>query len=418
MLSGYRMLYGLTYAITPDPGRIPYNGVRGGKMKIVRFETFLANSGLRNYLFLRLTTDTGLAGVGEASLEWQEKTVETLCHEWLEERLIGCDPFDVEAVIGGLIRDQYQGGSTVMTAISGAEVAMWDIIGKACQQPVYRLLGGRCHRRLPAYANGWYGGASTPQDYAEKAREAVGRGYRAMKFDPFGTAWKELTAQQSEEAVARVAAVRQAVGPHVGLMIEFHGRLSVGSALHMMRQLEPFHPLWCEEPASPDSIDLLLEVKKQACLPVAAGERLYTLYDYYRLLATRAVDVVQMDISHCGGLWLSKKIAAMAAVQDIRVAPHCSVGPVALAACLHYDLSTPNFMIQEAFAEFDIPWRNRLVHGWNPVKNGEFALDDKPGLGLELDEQEIALHPYVKNSFPSLWDSEWLEKFTRHKSDR
>ncbi len=387
-------------------------------MKIVRFETFLANSGLRNYLFIRLTTDTGLTGIGEASLEWQEKTVETVCHEWLAERMVGCDPFDVEAAIGGLIRDQYQGGSTILTAISGAEVAMWDIIGKACQQPVYKLLGGRCHRRLPAYANGWYGGTRTPRDYAEKAREAVGRGYRAMKFDPFGTAWKELTSEQSEEAVALVAAVREAVGPQVGLMIEFHGRLSVGSALEMMRKLEPFHPVWCEEPVSPDSIDLLLEVKKQARLPIAAGERLYSLPDYYRLLSTRAVDVVQMDISHCGGLWLSKKIAAIAAVQDIRVSPHCSVGPVALAACLHFDLSTPNFMIQEAFAEFDIPWRNRLVRGWNPIKNGEFVLTDKPGLGLELDEEEIALHPYVKNSFPSLWNSEWLEKFTRDKSEQ
>ncbi len=387
-------------------------------MKITHFETFLANSGLRNYLFIRLTTDSGLNGIGEASLEWQEKTVETLCHEWLAERMVGCDPFDVEAVIGGLIRDQYQGGSTVLTAISGAEVAMWDIIGKVCGQPLYKLLGGRCQRRLPAYANGWYGGARTPRDYAEKAREAVGRGYRAMKFDPFGTAWKELSPEQTEEAVALVAAVREAVGPQVGLMIEFHGRLSVNAALDMMRRLEPFHPVWCEEPVIPESIDLLLEVKKKAPLPVAGGERLYTLPDFYRLLSTRAVDVCQMDISHCGGLLVSKKIAALAAMQDIRLSPHCSVGPVALAACLHFDMSTPNFMIQEAFAEFDIPWRNRLVHGWNPIKNGEFVLEDKPGLGLELDEDEIALHPYVKNSFPSLWNSDWLEKFTRDKSEQ
>ena len=387
-------------------------------MKIVRFETFLANSGLRNYLFIRLTTDTGLTGIGEASLEWQEKTVETICHEWLAERMIGRDPFDIEATIGGLIRDQYQGGATILTAISGAEVAMWDIIGKACKQPVYKLLGGRCHQRLPAYANGWYGGARTPKDYAEKAKEAVGRGYKALKFDPFGTAWKELAPEQSEEAVGLVAAVREAVGPGVGLMIEFHGRLSVGSALEMMDRLVPFHPVWCEEPVSPDSTDLLLEVKKKARLPVASGERLYLLADFSRLLSLRAVDVVQMDISHCGGLWISKKIAALAAIQDIRVSPHCSVGPVALAACLHLDLSSPNFMIQEAFAEFDIPWRNRLVRGWNPLQNGEFTLQDVPGLGLELDEEEISRHPYVKNSFPSLWEGEWLEKFTRDKSDQ
>src|SRR5262245_9156197 len=305
-------------------------------MKITHFETFLANAGLRNYLFLRLRTDTGLTGVGEASLEWQEKTVQTLAHEWVEGRVLGRDPFDVEALIGGLIRDQYQGGATVMTAISGVEIALWDLIGKACGQPVYRLLGGRCHQSLPAYANGWYGGARTPAEYAERARAAVGRGYRALKFDPFGVAWKELSREESEAAVERVAAVRQAVGPEVGLMIEFHGRLSAGSAVETIRRLERFDPVWCEEPVAPESIELLAEVKRQVRGRLAAGERLYTLADFQRLIGQRAVDVVQPDVAHCGGILAAKKIAALAAVGDLRVAPHCSVGPVALAACLHF----------------------------------------------------------------------------------
>src|SRR5215475_386865 len=149
-------------------------------MRIVNLETFLTNAGLRNYLFLRLTTDNGRTGLGEASLEWQEKTVQTLLHEWVEDRVLGTDPFDVERVIGGLIRDQYQGGATVLTAISGVEIAFWDLIGKACGQPVYRLLGGRARDQLPAYANGWYGGARAPEEFADKAREVVARGYRAM----------------------------------------------------------------------------------------------------------------------------------------------------------------------------------------------------------------------------------------------
>jgi len=382
-------------------------------MKITKFETFLTNAGLRNYLFIRLSTDTGLAGIGEASLEWQEKTVQTLCYEWVEGRVLGRDPFAIEAVIGGMIRDQYQGGSTIMTAISGVEIAMWDIIGKACGQPVYKLLGGRCHERLPAYANGWYGGARTPRDYAERAREAVARGYRALKFDPFGTAWKDMSAEESAAAIELVAAVREAVGPTVKLMIEFHGRLSAGCAIETMRRLEHFDPTWCEEPVVPESIDLLAEVKRQTRSPIAAGERLYTLADFQRLIHLRAADIVQMDIAHCGGILVSKKIAAMAAVQDLGVAPHCSIGPVALAAALHFDLSTPNFMIQEAFAEFDVPWRNDLVYGWNPIHNGEFVLPDKPGLGLELDESTIAAHPYKRNAFPSLWDKEWLTDFTQ-----
>ncbi|MCI0463848.1 MAG: mandelate racemase/muconate lactonizing enzyme family protein, partial [Gemmataceae bacterium] len=376
-------------------------------------ETFLTNAGLRNYLFLRLTTDTGLTGVGEASLEWQEKTVQTLAHEWVEGRVLGRDPFDIEAIIGGMIRDQYQGGSTVMTAISGVEIALWDIIGKACRQPVYRLLGGRCHERIPAYANGWYGGANAPAEYAQRAREAVARGYRALKFDPFGTAWKDMSPDEAGMAVERVAAVREMVGLRVGLMIEFHGRLSAGSAVAMIRRLEPFDPAWCEEPVAPECLDLLAEVKRQVRAPIAAGERLYTLADFHRLTSLRAADVVQMDIAHCGGLLVSKKVAAFASVQDLRVAPHCSVGPVALAACLHFDLSTPNFMIQEAFAEFDVPWRKHLVRGWEPIQSGEFVLSDEPGLGLALDEEVIAEHPYKPNAFPSLWDRGWLADFTQ-----
>jgi galactonate dehydratase len=380
-------------------------------MKITRFETFLANAGLRNYLFVRLTTDTGLTGVGEASLEWQERAVQTLCHDWAEERVLGRDPFDIEAVVGAMVRDQYQGGSTVMTAISGVGIAMWDLVGKACGQPVYRLLGGRCHDTIPAYANGWYGGASSPQDYAERARDVVRRGYRAMKFDPFGTACKELREDEGERVVDIVAAVREAVGPAVGLMIEFHGRLSAGAAVRMIRRLERFHPAWCEEPVAPECLDLLAEVKRQVTSPIAAGERLYTLADFFRLVTLRAADVVQMDIAHCGGPLAAKKVAALAAVQDLRVAPHCSIGPVALAAALHFDVSTPNFMIQESFSEFDVPWRNDLVRGWNPLQCGQFVLSDEPGLGLDIDEAAIAQHPYVRGSFPSLWDEEWLSRF-------
>ena len=314
-----------------------------------------------------------------------------------------------------MIRDQYQGGSTVMTAISAVEIALWDIVGKACQQPVYRLLGGRWHQRIPAYANGWYGGARVAADFAERARDVVARGYKGLKFDPFGTAWKELSRDEFDAAVDIVAAVREAVGPRIDLMIEFHGRLSAGTAIAMIRRLERFDPTWCEEPVVPESVELLAEVKRSVQAPIAAGERLYTQADFYRLIALRAVDVVQMDLAHCGGILAGKKIAAMAAAQDIRVAPHCSIGPVALAACLHFDIGTPNFSVQEAFAEFDVPWRNALVGGWNPIEQGEFRLAETPGLGLVLDEQVLADHPYRPNAFPSLWDGDWQTNFTQDK---
>ncbi len=384
-------------------------------MKITKLETFLANAGLRNYLFIRLHTDTGLTGVGEATLEWQELTVQTIIHEWVENRILGCDPFNIERVIGNMIRDQYQGGSTVMTAISSVEVALWDIIGKACGMPVYKLLGGRYHSSLPAYANGWYGGARDIKEYTEMAKAAVALGYKALKFDPFGTAWKDMSVEEKAFSVELVEAIRKAVGPQTGIMLEYHGRLSLPTALEMIQKLEPFNPLWTEEPVAADNIDLLADLKGLVNGVIAAGERLYTLADFYRLIRLRAADIIQMDISHCGGILISKKIAAMAAVQDIRIAPHCSIGPVALAAALHFDISTPNFMVQESYGEFDVPWRNDLVNGWNPIKNGQFYLSDEPGLGLELNEKAIADHPYVKHAFPSLWDDQWLTNFKQNE---
>jgi hypothetical protein len=243
-------------------------------MKITKLDTVLVNAGLRNYLFVRLTTNTGLTGLGEASLEWQEKAVEALIHEWVADRVLGGDPFDVEALIGGLIRDQYQGGATIMTAISSVEIACWDLIGKACGQPVYRLLGGRVRDQLPSYANGWYGGARVPGDYAARARAVLERGYRALKFDPFGIAWKEMTPAQMDEAEQIVAAVRAAVGDGVALMIEVHGRLSPGCAIAMGQRLVQYSPEWYEEPVAPLALELLADVKLSLPFPVAAGERL------------------------------------------------------------------------------------------------------------------------------------------------
>ncbi|MBI3467322.1 MAG: mandelate racemase/muconate lactonizing enzyme family protein [Planctomycetes bacterium] len=372
----------------------------------------MTNAGLRNYLFVRLTTDTGLTGVGEASLEWQEKAVEAIMHEWVEDRVLGAEPFDIERVVGDLIRDQYQGGPTVLTAISGVEMALWDLVGKACGQPVYRLLGGRTHDRLPAYANGWYGGSQSPSDFAARAREVIGRGYQAMKFDPFGTAWKEMTRTEMTEAEQLVATVREAVGDRVELMIEVHGRLAVGCAIEMGRRLAPYQPAWYEEPVTPHSIALLKEVKQALPFPVAAGERLYTLEQFDEITSARACDVLQMDLAHCGGLGMGKKIAALAQARDIRIAPHCSIGPVALCAALHFDWSTPNAFIQENFADYDVPWRADLVGGWNPCRGGEFLIVDRPGLGIEINPDVCAQHPYQRNTFPSLWDAKWLSRFS------
>jgi len=387
-------------------------------MRIVSLETFLTNAGLRNYCFIRLGTDTGLTGIGEASLEWQERTTETLIHELFKDRhVIGADPFDVESLVMRMTRDQYQGGAVAMTAISGIEIACWDIIGKATGQPVYKLLGGRCHDGLQAYANGWYGGAVKPEDYAERARGVVAAGYRGLKFDPFGVAWKRMSREEMTHSEAIVEAVRRAVGDDVEIMIEVHGRLAIDAALEMAHRLAPYHPTWLEEPVAPERLDLLAEVKRRTDIPIAAGERLYTLADFARLTEMRAADVVQMDVTHCGGVLMAKKIAALAEPYDVTFAPHVSVGPVALAAALHLDMCCTNFFRQEDFSQYDVNYRGDLVCGWDRLEKGYFTLDEAPGLGLELNDDVIAAHPYEAHTFPSLWEGQWIAEFTKRTKD-
>lgn len=386
-------------------------------MRITRLETFLTHAGLRNYLFVRLTTDTGLTGIGEASLEWQERAVECLLQDWVADQVIGADPSDVETLVPRLIRDQYQGGATILTAISGVEIACWDLIGKANGRPVYELLGGRARDSLPAYANGWYGGAVTPADYARLARAVVERGYRAMKFDPFGVAWQTMTEAEMSSAENIVAAVRDAVGDRVDLMIEVHGRLSVECAIEMGLRLAPYRPAWYEEPVSPWDLDSLVPVRRALPFPIAAGERCYMIEEFDRLAQLQGCDIIQPDLAHCGGLTIGRQIAAITRQQGLRIAPHCSIGPVALCAAIHFGWSTPHVVWQENFADYDVPWRDAFVHGWNPCRNGEFALPSGPGLSIELDEAVCAAHPPQKNPFPSLWDNRWLTEFTKRTTE-
>jgi galactonate dehydratase len=383
-------------------------------MKITKLETFMVGAGIRNWLFLKLHTDCGIVGVGEASMEWRENAIETLLHEFLEELyIIGANPFDIEPLYMRVCRDGYWGGPVMITALSGIEMACWDIIGKALGQPVYNLLGGRCRNEIKAYANGWYGGERTPENYAQQAKKVVAMGYEALKFDPFGTAWKEMNHKEKMRAISLVEAVRDAVGDEVEILIEVHGRLSVAMAVEMAHELEKFKPAWYEEPVDPQNLESLAEVKNKTNLRIAAGERLHILQDFFRLISLRAADVIQLDVAHCGGILAAKKITAMASAQDLLIAPHNSVGPISTAAALHLDTCTTNFMIQESYDDFDVPWRSDIVNGWKPVVDGKFMVPECPGLGVELNDDAMAEHPPIKNPFPSLWEDEWIRNFTQ-----
>ncbi len=379
-------------------------------MKIVDFEVFVAGAAWRNLVFIRLKTDEGISGCAEATCHNKTRALLGYLEEVKNRYVIGTDPFDTEDLFSRMYRLDYSFAAGVHgTAISAVEIACWDIVGKALGQPVWRLLGGKCRQSVPAYANGWYTTERDPKLFAEKAREVVAKGYRALKFDPFGGGGLELSRAERYRTIGLVEAVRDAVGPEVEIFIEAHGRMSPATSIAMARELERFEPAWYEEPVPPEDIEALVTVKNRIGIPVATGERAYTRYGFLPLIERRAADILQPDVIHAGGFLETKKIAAMAEPCYMMVAPHNSAGPGCTAASVHLAVCTPNFKIQECFDDFSEPWLKEAVRGVPEVKDGAFALPERPGLGIELDEDIIRQHP-PREGFFNLWDPEWNKR--------
>ncbi len=362
-------------------------------MKITGLKTYVVHCYRTNWVFLKISTDEGISGVGEATLEMKEKAVEAAVLE-LEDYLVGKDPRQIERHFHVIYRDSYwRTGPVLMSALSAVEMALWDISAKELGVPVHRLLGGKCNDRVKAYANAWFAGATTPEAFAASARAAAARGFQALKWDPFGKAYMNISTSALDGALAVVGAVRDAVGNAVELLIEGHGRFNVPAALTIARELAPFRPLLFEEPVPPDNLDALAEVRAKSPIRIAAGERLYHRCQFRELFEKRAADVIQPDVSHAGGLGECKKIAAMAEAYYLPFAPHNPSGPVANAATLQLAACTPNFYLLETMAT-DIPWRKDLTTESLVFKDGCFEIPDRPGLGLELNEEAFADHPY------------------------
>jgi galactonate dehydratase len=363
-------------------------------MKITALRTHIVDAFRANFVFVVLETDTGLKGVGEGTLEMRERATAAMIEE-CGRGLIGQDPFAVEHHVETMLRESYwRTGAVLRSALSALEAAMLDIKGKALGVPVYQLLGGAHRSRVPCYANAWFSGAREPDQFAAKAEAALEMGFRALKWDPFGTAWMQMDGAARRRALAIVRAVRDAVGPDVELMIEGHGRLDVPTAIAMAQELAPFRPAWFEEPIPPDSIDAMAEVKRGSPIPIATGERLYEPHRFQELLAKGAVDILQPDVCHAGGLAETKRIAWLAQLAVKPVAPHNPMGPVGNAMTLHLAAAIPNFMILETMAT-DVPWRAEIVPGEDLVlEDGWMGIPDKPGLGIEIDEDACARHPY------------------------
>ncbi len=374
-------------------------------MKIVAIENQLMRVARQNWHFVKITTDEGIVGVGEASLEGREKTVAAAVDEF-SRYLIGEDPTPIEHHWQRLHRHGFwRGGVVLNSAIAAIDQALWDIKGKRLGVPVYELLGGPTRQRVRVYT---HAGGPTTEATVERVHELMELGYRAFKLgsgvpieagrapDPVD---ERAIIRRTEEKIRRV---REAVGPDVDLMLDNHGRFMPAFAIELMHVLQPFNMLFLEELVPPENLAALEKVSLvKANVPLATGERLFSKWEFRELIEKQLVDVVQPDICHAGGISELKKIAAMAEAFYIKVAPHNPNGPVATAASLHLAASIPNFLILEtAYAE---PFRSQVQRQGLTIKDGWIDLPTTPGLGVELDEDVIRAHPYSPHDYAPMY---------------
>ncbi|MFB6134419.1 MAG: galactonate dehydratase [Halanaeroarchaeum sp.] len=342
------------------------------------------------WLFLRVETSDGLVGWGEPVVEGRAATVETAVEELVEGYLLGEDPARIEDHWQTMYRGGfYRGGPVLMSAIAGIDQALWDIKGKRFGAPVYELLGGRARDRLRVYQ--WIGG-DRPADVAEEAEKRLQDGFTAFKMNATEELRRVDNPAAVEAASDRLAAVRQAVGPEVDVAVDFHGRASKSMAKRLASALEPHDPFFIEEPVLPENDDALPEIARHTSTPIATGERLYSRWDFEGVLD--AVDVIQPDLSHAGGITEVHKIAAMAEARDVALAPHCPLGPIALAACVQVDAVAPNALIQEQSLGIHYnEGTDELAYLEDPsvfgFDDGYVDLPDDPGLGIEVDEAHV-----------------------------
>ncbi len=363
-------------------------------MKVTAVNTHICHCYRTNWVFVEVTTDEGITGWGEATLEHREQTTAAAVSE-LARYLVGRDPFRIEAFRHDCYRDAYwRGGPVLMSAIAGVEMALWDIKGKALGVPVYELLGGKVRDTIPCYANGWFAPAKTPDEFAEKARIAVAAGFKGLKWDPFGKAWMELSKAELRQSMACVQAVIEAVGHEVQILIEGHGRFNVPTAIRIAQALEEFDVLWFEEPIPPDNLDALAEVKRRTRTPIATGERLYSRQEFLKLFDLKCADFIQPDCGHAGGIFEMRMIASMAEAAYIPFCPHNPSGPVATAANLQLAACVPNFFTLETM-NTDVPWRHEVCDEKVELVDGEMRIPTLPGIGVNVFPDKVAEHPYV-----------------------
>ena len=364
-------------------------------MKITKLELIKVKP---RWMFLKMYTDTDIYGLGEPILEGHATAVEAVVKEF-EDYLIGKDPMQIEHHVQALYRGGfYRGGPLMLSAISGIEQAMWDIKGKYYNCPVYEMLGGKCRDKIRMYTHIKRAGvpAEFPlEDMLAIADERLEKGYTALKYSIIPPIKTIDNPENTEKHIERFAKVRERIGNKVDLAIDFHGRVSPAMANILIEKLKPYQPMFIEEPCLPENVDCMVDIARKTTVPIAAGERLFGKWEYRQLIEKQAVSVIQPDICHVGGIFEGRKLAAMAEMYYMSVAPHNPLGPVSLAACMQLDACIPNFLVQEHPGN---PDDSDLGVGYitEPfvIKDGYIDVPNKPGLGIELDEKALADKEY------------------------
>lgn len=368
-------------------------------MRITAVRPLVVNARMRNWIFVKVETDEGPHGWGEATLEWKTASVVGAIED-CSRFIIGEDPARIEHLWQMMYRQYFwKVGIEGMSAISGIEQALWDIRGKALGVPVYDLLGGRVRDRVRVYDH--LGGgrmenmyeSETPEEFAERALVVKEMGYTALKFMAVPRTEPVEGVRSVRHAESLVRAVREAVGSDLDLMVDLHARTWPAMAIQYCHAFEPYGLLFFEEPCPTEDVEATAQVTRASRIPIATGERLVTRWQFREVFEKRACHVIQPDLSHCGGLWEARKIAASAEAHSIAVAPHNPNGPIATAVAVHFALATPNWLIQETISS-DVPWRDEVVQGAVKPVNGFVDVPTAPGLGIEVDEGEAARHPF------------------------
>jgi len=371
-------------------------------MKITQLEILPAPFHGRMYVYVKLHTDEGIVGIGESACSGKEQALIGALRD-AEHCLIGVNPFQSEKIWSVIYRTAFwRGGPVLMGALSGIEHALWDIKGKALNVPVYELIGGMYRHQVKVYC--WIGG-DTPEACASAAIRRIEAGWGGLKFTPFEPTGPAFSLAHGKRVEAKVKAVREAVGDEVPIAIDGHGRLNPVNAMEMAKRIEPYGILFFEEPVLPESVDAMADLRRNAGVPIATGERLFTRYPFREYLVKGAVDVVQPDICTCGGIMEAFKIAAMADAFFGTIAPHNPLSPLSTVICLHLDTVVPNFLIQEV-PNGGNPERKNLIDGFEEQPNGGYLKVPRgPGWGVSLNEAYIrSLPESAPRQMPSSFD--------------